>query len=83
MSTPSQRTDRITLPALDRSVERLFDAVAAPLRFVGFWAAVAMPFLYLPLLFGGLTGGEAVVFAALLATNVLSLVVGHGYRADA
>jgi hypothetical protein len=53
--------------------------VAAPLRFVGFWAAIALPFLYLPLLLGGLTGGELLVFGALLATNALALVLGHSH----
>jgi hypothetical protein len=54
--------------------------VAAPLRFVGFWAAVALPFLYLPLLLSGLEGQETLVFGLLLAANALALVVGHGHR---
>ena len=53
--------------------------VTAPLRFVGFWAAVALPFLYLPLLYGGLQGHEVTVFLGLLALNALSIVAGHGY----
>lgn len=53
--------------------------IAAPLTFVSFWAAVALPFLYIPLLYRGLTGSEGLVFAGLLALNVLTLVVGHGY----
>ena len=54
--------------------------VAAPFRFVGFWLAVALPFLYLPLLYDGLTGDQGVVFVVLVALNVVALVVGHGYR---
>ena len=57
--------------------------LAIPVRFVAFWIAVALPFLYLPLLVGGLQGSEPAVFAALLAVNLVALVVGHGYRADA
>jgi hypothetical protein len=53
--------------------------VAAPLRFVGFWAAVALPFLYLPLLVGGLGGQELLAFGILLAANALALVLGHGH----
>ncbi|KAB1187783.1 MULTISPECIES: hypothetical protein [Haloferax] len=53
--------------------------VAAPLRFVGFWAAVALPFLYVPLLFGGLEASELTVFVALVALNALALVIGHNY----
>ena len=57
--------------------------LAAPIRFVAFWVAVALPFLYLPLVVGGLNGSEPTAFLALLATNVVALVVGHGHRADA
>jgi hypothetical protein len=52
----------------------------APLRFVGFWAAVAFPFLYLPLLMGGLEDGETAVFLGLLVVNALALVAGHGHN---
>lgn len=50
------------------------------LQATAFWSAVAMPFLYLPLLVGGLTGGEAVTFIGLLFLNVVALVLGHGHR---
>lgn len=71
-------------PALDgaaiaASVRR---SVVAPLQFVGFWAAVALPFLYLPLLFGGLTGNELPVFVGLLAVNLIGLVLGRSYRTE-
>ena len=56
--------------------------LAAPVRFVAFWLAVALPFLSLPLLVGGLDGGEPAAFGALLVTNAVALVVGHGHRAD-
>ena len=38
-----------------------------------------MPFLYVPLLVGGLTDGEAVTFIGLLFLNVVALVLGHGH----
>ncbi|MFC4359952.1 hypothetical protein ACFO0N_18550 [Halobium salinum] len=59
------------------------EMAVAPLRFVGFWAAIAFPFLYVPLLMGGLEGNEATVFLALLVVNALALLVGHGYNRDA
>lgn len=65
--------------AIASSIRR---SVAAPLQFVGFWAAVALPFLYLPLLIGGLTGNEIPVFIGLLGINLLGLFLGHSYRAD-
>ena len=56
--------------------------LAAPIRFVAFWAAVALPFLYIPLLAGGLQGSEPVALATLLIANVAALLVGHGYPTD-
>ena len=56
--------------------------LAVPVRFVAFWIAVALPFLYLPLLAGGLRGSEPTVLVALLAVNLGALVIGHGHRAD-
>ncbi|RLM57084.1 hypothetical protein DVK02_04620 [Halobellus sp. Atlit-31R] len=54
--------------------------LAPPVRFVSFWAAIALPFLYVPLLAGGLEGSEPNAFVALLAVNAVALVVGHGYQ---
>ena len=52
------------------------------LQATAFWSAVAMPFLYVPLLVGGLTSGETVTFVGLLVLNVVALVLGHGHRSD-
>jgi predicted thioesterase len=78
MSSPSTLIDeQVTeVPGADATTlgRRL---LATPLRFVGFWAAVVMPFLYLPLLLGGLAAGETTVFVGLLLVHVAALVVGH------
>jgi len=79
-SSPTPPIDR--LPRLnelvdEQSLRRRLGVVAAPLRFIAFWAAVALPFLYVPLLAGGLEGQQAPVFLALLAANAAALVVGH------
>lgn len=55
------------------------EIVTTPFRFVAFWAAVALPFLYVPLLFGGLQGEQTSAFVGLLGAHLLALVVGHGY----
>lgn len=55
-------------------------AIAPPIQFLGFWAAVSLPFLYLPLLSDGLLETELTVFVGLLVLHVTALVVGHGYR---
>jgi len=61
------------------ALRRPIEFLAVPLRFVAFWAAVTLPFLYLPLLVGGLDGSEPLVFGSLLAANAVALVAGHGY----
>jgi hypothetical protein len=57
-------------------------SLVTAVRRVGFWAAVALPFLHLPLLLSGIeTGVEATVFVSLVAANVLTLIVGHSHDA--
>ncbi|MDS0299438.1 hypothetical protein NDI76_11860 [Halogeometricum sp. S1BR25-6] len=56
--------------------------VAYPVQFAAFWLAVALPFLYMPLLYGGVHGEQATVFGSLLALNAAALVVGHGHSRD-
>lgn len=55
----------------------------APIRAVAFWLAVALPFLYLPLLAVGLNQPSVITaFVALLTTNAVALMVGHSYALD-
>jgi len=82
-SSPTAPIDRLPHPdelAESRLVQLSLAVVVAPLRFLSFWAAVALPFLYLPLLVGGLDGQQITVFVALLLVNAVALVVGHEYR---
>jgi hypothetical protein len=51
----------------------------ATVRTLAFWLAVVLPLAYLPLLADGITGGELVPFVALLAANVVALLLGHDY----
>jgi hypothetical protein len=50
------------------------------LKAASFWTAIVLPFAYLPLLMDGLTGGEALLFAGLVAVNALAFVTGHDYE---
>jgi len=79
MSNSSTTTfDRTAGQSLGSATLRRGAALAAaPLRFVGFWAAIALPFLYLPLLYGGLQGQQLLVFCGLLLVNAVALVLGH------
>lgn len=78
MSSPSTTaTD-----ALPRNV-RLPAGLARPLEALGFWAAVALPFLYVPLLVTGVADRASQVAALLLiGLHVAALVVGHRHHAD-
>lgn len=54
-----------------------------PVEALAFWSAVALPFVYLPLLLGGfddLTG--ALTFVGLLLANFVALYLGHDHRRD-
>lgn len=45
---------------------------------VAFWSAIALPFLYLPVLFTGLeTQSEIGAFVIMLAINVVAIVAGQ------
>lgn len=79
-------TPSTSLPTVLRTLARLKKvgpvlANALPVRAVGFYAAIAAPLLYLPLLGGrgGLTSTEAPLFVALLLVNAGALVLGQGY----
>jgi cytochrome b561 len=72
--------------AVDARFERVRRHVPSPsraMRRVAFWTAVALPFLYVPLLVSGVaTSGERGALVLMLAFNVVSLYAGHGYDPD-
>lgn len=58
----------------------LRDAVLNPIKLLAFWSAIALPFLYLPLLATGLESQSVLLaFVSLVVLNVCALVVGHRY----
>jgi hypothetical protein len=78
----SSRSDRTPLLA---GLAGIADAVrlSRPLTGLAFWAAIALPFLHLPLLVTGLeTTRMAIAFLLLLGLNVFALVIGHSYRSE-
>ena len=74
-------------PTLEESSETLGTlgkSVLTPISGIAFWAAVALPFLHLPLLLAtGLSSpSTTTAFLTLLALNVVALLVGHPYDRD-
>ncbi|WP_458207571.1 hypothetical protein [Haladaptatus sp. NG-SE-30] len=56
--------------------------VTAPLQVVSFWLSVALPILYVPLLFEGSSGKLFTLFAGLVALHVLTLFLGRNYHRE-
>jgi len=75
--TPSIDTADIAVPDVGQSV-------VAPITATAFWAAIALPFLHLPLLLATGLSSEPYTgaFVALLALNVVALFVGHPHYSD-
>lgn len=81
---PTQRAGDGHVPATDGLLEPIASVVVGAVQTAAFWLAVALPLLYVPVLAGVVTRLPAVaaLVAALVATNALALVVGHGHRRD-
>ena len=71
-------------PDSTRSAVRLrtlSQRVVQPLQFVGFWIAIALPFLHVPLLMTGLsTVEQTLAFIGLVAANLFAIALGHSYQ---
>lgn len=69
--------------AADRSLYARYRAHPAtdPVEALGFWTAVVLPFVHLPLL-AGVVAVPGWLVAALLVLNAVAVVAGHGHRDD-
>ena len=57
------------------------EIVLKPVRATSFYAALALPLAYVPLLVSGLESvSQTTTFALLLGLHVLALAVGHGHH---
>lgn len=55
--------------------------LTTPLEVIGFWGAIGLPFLSVPLFLSGVeTGGQFDALVALLVLNALALLFGHTHR---
>ncbi|MFB6110508.1 MAG: hypothetical protein ABEJ60_06505 [Halodesulfurarchaeum sp.] len=77
MSSPSHTHDSPSSPSTGHST------LLRPLEAAGFWAAVALPFIYVPLVLRGLdTSTAQITVAVLIVAHVLALVLGRTHRAE-
>ena len=51
-----------------------------PIRWLGFWAAIVLPAVYLPVLAIGIGAHTGAVFLGLLGCQLLALLAGHQYK---
>ena len=79
--------DSVTRPGTEAESQRnsrprrAMSALKEPLQFLGFWTAIALPFVHIPLLLQGLDGPHVTAaFLALLVANLFALYVGHDYN---
>lgn len=85
MSRPSTTPALVTEQIADSMATALghTDVLFRPLEALGFWAAVALPFVYVPLIVTGVeTSAEILAVATLVVAHVVALVVGHRHRLD-
>lgn len=78
---PSPEYDRPSRFTRTGSERRATRQIAAPLAMLSFWAAIAIPAIYLPLFVLGIdTTGELLVFLALFGLHLLALIGGRYHR---
>lgn len=65
-----------------RRGQSLGTLLVAPLRFAGFWSAVAIPFVLLGLVVAGVAAERVHLFATLLGANLVALRLGRDYNCD-
>jgi len=54
----------------------------APVRCLGFWSAVVLPLVLVPMMASGLAGESLPLFGALVAANLAGAVLGRDYNRD-
>lgn len=80
MSNSSALNDAIPAGDAGEGTNRPLQHLRASLQFVGFWSAIALPFVYVPYLLTGLSGAlDTAVLVGLVLLNAVALYVGHGY----
>jgi len=89
MSRPSLPFDSNTLDESETTghrstgrLEALRRTAIDQARAAGFWTAIALPFLYLPLLTGLDERTHAVVFLSLLVVNLVALLLGRHHSPE-
>lgn len=82
MSSSTNNDRRSSLRSVS-SVRAASKQVLSPIQALSFWIAIALPFLYLPLLAMDLSRRPVIgAFLALLLCNAVALLIGHSHLQD-
>lgn len=71
---------RYNIPVTDCPRKSLQSGIGLPMRFLGFWTAVVVPFVLLGLVAAGIAQQSPLLLSGLLAANILGLVLGRDYK---
>ena len=87
MTMPSTHNDNATTrtpgECLPEHVASLIAQIARSLEVVAFWSAIALPFLYVPLLVNGVgTTAQLTAFLTLLVLHAIAIVGGYRYNRE-
>ena len=67
------------VPFSQPTLETFRTAVLSPVRAFAFWTAIALPLLYVPMLFTGVVWDHPLALLALFLVNGVALLLGHGH----
>ena len=83
MSSPSRSALAEVASNVDVDSAPGYATLLKPFEVVGFWSAVVLPFLYVPLVVNGPnTTGEQTALAGLVLLHIVALLLGHRHRSD-
>ena len=71
---------RYDSPVSEHYRESLQSGIELPMRFLGFWTAVVIPFVLLGLIVVGVAQQSPLLLGSLLTANILGLVLGRDYK---
>jgi len=80
--TPNRRIDTAAADAAARTVHRSRLALRESVRWLGFWTAICLPVVYLPLLAVGDGPQTGALALALIGCQLLALLAGRNYTPD-
>ncbi|ERH01831.1 MAG: hypothetical protein J07HN6_01389 [Halonotius sp. J07HN6] len=77
--TPNRRIDTVAADAAARTVRRSRLALQQSVRWLGFWLAICLPVVYLPLLAVDGAPRTGALALALIGCQLLALLAGRNY----